>query len=87
MKTDKSYVKIDSRNRITIPKTLAQELSQQLYKIYKKGETLILEPIKEVPKEELWLFDPKNKELVQELKSALKQKAHIRIDLDELERK
>lgn len=85
MKIEKSYVKIDSRNRITIPKTMAQELSQ-IYKIYKKGESLILEPIKEVPQEERWLFDPKNKELVQELKNALKQKAHIRIDLDELER-
>ena len=31
----------------------------------------------EIPKEELWLFDPKNKAIVDELKEALKQKANI----------
>lgn len=41
--------------------------------------------LKDVPQEEHWLFDPKNKELVQELKNTLKQKARIRIDLDELD--
>lgn len=44
MKKETVYVKIDSRNRISI--------------------------------HEKWLFDPKNKAIVDELKKALKQKAH-----------
>jgi len=35
--------------------------------------------------EEKWLFDPQNKELVQELQKALKQKADININLDDFE--
>ena len=57
-----------------------------LYKIYEKEGNIILEPVMEVPKEEKWLFDPQNKELVQELKKALKQKAHVSINLDDLEK-
>lgn len=37
--------------------------------------------MQKVPKEELWLFDTKNKEIVDELKEALKQKADRSIDL------
>ena len=40
----------------------------------------------EVPTEEKWLFDPQNKEIVQELKKALKQKANVNINLDDLEK-
>lgn len=79
------YVTIDSRNRITIPKAITKNLSQ-LYRIYIKGEQIILEPIKEIPKEEQWLFDPKNKSILDELKKALKQKAHKEIDLDAFEK-
>ncbi len=32
-------------------------------------------------KEEQWLFDPKNKTIVEELKAALKEKANRKIDL------
>ena len=71
-----TVIKIDSRNRITIPKELTKNLSH-LYKIYVINEKIILEPIMEIPKEELWLFDPKNKVIVDELKEALKQKANI----------
>lgn len=39
-----------------------------------------LRPVQQVPKEERWLFDPKNKEIVDELKKALKQKADRSID-------
>jgi len=35
------------------------------------------QPVREIPKEEKWLFDPKNKAIVNELKEALKQKANI----------
>lgn len=68
MKKETEYVTIDSRNRITIPKKVAKNLEGCLYKIYSKDGKIILEPIKEIPKEERWLFDPKNKILVNELK-------------------
>lgn len=85
MKTDKNYVKIDSRNRITIPKGIIKDLAH-IYKIYEKDGIIILEPVIEVPQEEKWLFDPQNKELVQRLKKALEQKADISINLDDLEK-
>jgi hypothetical protein len=44
------------------------------------------ENTKEAPREELWLLDPKNKAIVQELTKALKQKANITINLDDLEK-
>jgi len=72
----KDFVKVDSRNRITIPKKLAQKLAH-LYKIYEKNGNIILEPVQEIPEEEKWLFDPQNKAIVDELKIALKQKANI----------
>ena len=84
MKKETLYVKIDSRNRVTIPKEIKKGLSL-LYKIYEKDGKIILEPIVEVPKEERWLFDPKNKAIVNELKEALKQKADRDIDLSSFE--
>ncbi len=75
-KKEQNFVMVDSRNRITIPKKLAEELAH-LYRIYEKDGNIILEPVKEIPKEELWLFDPKNKAIVNKLKRALKQKATI----------
>ena len=86
MKKEILYVKVDSRNRVTIPKKISLGTSH-LYKIYEKNGTIILEPVREIPKEEKWLFDPKNKEIVEELKEALKQKATKKIDLDSLQEK
>ena len=88
MKKETMYVKVDSRNRLTIPKGISHGKKglSHLYKIYEKEGKIILEPIKEVPKEEQWLFDPKNKAIVDELKAALKQKADRNIDLDALEK-
>jgi len=37
-------------------------------------------------KYEEWVLDPKNKEFVDDLRVMLKEKAHIRIDLDELDK-
>jgi len=48
---------------------------------------IILEPIANISEEERWLFDPKNKDLVDELKQALKQKADKTIDLSAFEEK
>ena len=77
MKKETIYVKIDSRNRLTIPKGISHGKKglPHLYKIYEKDGKIILEPVKEVPKEEQWLFDPKNKAIVDELKKALQAKS------------
>lgn len=49
-----------------------------LYKVYKEGEKIILEPVIEIHDEEKWLLDPKNKDLVKELKRRmLEEKATI----------
>ena len=81
MKKETMYVKVDSRNRLTIPKGISHGKKElpHLYKIYEKDGKIILEPVKEVSKEERWLFDPKNKAIVDELKRALKQKANKNI--------
>jgi hypothetical protein len=86
MKTEKSYVKIDSRNRVTLPKSVTKEPAN-LYTVYEKGGTIIMEPVMDVPEEERWIFDPKNKEIVYKIKRALKQKADISIDLDDFLKK
>ena len=86
MKKETLYVKTDARNRVTIPKEIAKDISP-LYKIYEKDGRIILEPIVEVPLEELWMFDPKNKAIVDELKKALKQKADRDIDLESFGKK
>ena len=84
MKKNPKYVKVDSRNRITIPKPLSKKMAH-LYEIYEKNGRIILEPVREIPEEEQWLFDPKNKAIVDELKEALKQKADRQIDLNAFE--
>lgn len=87
MKKDTTYVKVDSRNRVTIPKAISSKSSVDLYKVYEKNGNIILEPIIEVPQEEMWLFDPKNKAVVDGLKKALKQKATKTIDLKSFKKK
>ena len=76
-------VKIDSRNRITIPKKLSSEL-YQVYKIYEKDGNIILEPIKQIPEREQWLLDPQNKEILNRLKKSLEEKPTI--DFDEFKK-
>jgi bifunctional DNA-binding transcriptional regulator/antitoxin component of YhaV-PrlF toxin-antitoxin module len=76
-KQNEVIVKVDSRNRFTIPKEFAQGLPH-LFRIYVKNGNIVLEPLVELPKEELWLLDPKNKEIIDELKEALKQKGTIK---------
>ncbi len=80
--TENQYVKVDSRNRVTIPKGIIHGKGlPHLYKIYEKNGKIILEPVQEISAEERWLFDPKNKAIVEKLKKALKQKANKNIDL------
>lgn len=85
--TDNIYVKIDARNRVTIPKRIANGKGlSHVYKIYEKNGNIILEPTYDVPERERWLFDPKNKAIVEELERALKQKAVRKIDLDSFDK-
>jgi bifunctional DNA-binding transcriptional regulator/antitoxin component of YhaV-PrlF toxin-antitoxin module len=88
MKKEKIYVKVDSRNRLTIPKEISHKKgkSSHLYTICEKDGKIILEPVKEIPERERWLFDPKNRAIVDRLKKAIKQKATHEIDLDALEK-
>ena len=69
------YLKVDSRNRISLTK-LSKDIPA-LFKAYAQGGKIILEPIREMPAEEAWLFEPKNKELLDQLKKSLKQEASI----------
>jgi hypothetical protein len=55
-------------------------------KYMKRIGKLFFDPVQEIPKEEKWLFDPKNKAIVDELKAALKEKAHIEINLSSFEK-
>lgn len=76
MKLDQTvYLKVDSRNRISLTK-LSKTLST-LYKARVSNDQIILEPVREVPQEEAWLFLPENKKILVELKKSLKQKAII----------
>jgi hypothetical protein len=69
------YLKVDSRNRISLTK-LSKKLSA-LYKARLSNDQIILEPVREIPAEEAWLFMPENKKILAELKKGLKQKATI----------
>jgi hypothetical protein len=79
MKKEKTIVKKDSRNRITLPKKFSSNLNQ-IYKIYEKKGNIILEPIQEIDDREKWLLDPKNKPILDQLKKAINQKDLINFD-------
>lgn len=76
MKKDQTIVKADSKNRITIPKKISENVGE-LYNIYMQGGKIILEPLHAISQEEAWLFEPKNKEFLAELKESLKQKERV----------
>ena len=80
MKKRQDIVKVDSRNRMTIIPKKINLNSCQVYKIYEKNGNIILEPITEIHEREKWLFDPKNKPIVDRLKQALSKKATIDFD-------
>ncbi len=75
MKTPTTYVKIDSRHRVSLKK-IAKNLVP-IYKAYTKGNTIILEPVQEIPEEEAWLFEPENKKVLERIKESLSQEATI----------
>ncbi|MBM17912.1 MAG: hypothetical protein CL947_02495 [Epsilonproteobacteria bacterium] len=74
-KTKATYVKVDARNRVSLTKVL-QDMPE-MFKVYQDGDKIILEPIREIPESEKWLFEPENKHILKEIKKSLKQKATI----------
>ena len=68
-----TYLKLDSRNRVSLAK-ITKNLST-LYRAHTQGDTIILEPMKEISEDERWLFDPANKEILARLKESLEQEA------------
>ncbi|MFA5998542.1 MAG: hypothetical protein WC747_00780 [Candidatus Babeliales bacterium] len=77
MKKKQDIVKVDSRNRITIPKKMSNELDQ-IYKIYQKDGNIVLEPVQQVSEREQWMLDPKNTEILKRLKKSLEEKPTIK---------
>ena len=76
MKKEQTILKVDSKNRITLPKKISDSMGK-LVQISMQNGKVIIEPLHTIPKEEAWLFDPKNKTILAELKKSLKQKATI----------
>ena len=66
-----------SRISIDIPKEQHRLLKARAALSGKTLTQLFLESVGEIPERELWLYDPKNKKLVDEIKQALKEEATI----------
>lgn len=71
----KHYIKVDSRNRVCLTKIFKN--LPELFKAYVQGEKIILEPVREIPENERWLFEPENKEILDQIKEGLKQEGTI----------
>lgn len=70
-----TYLKVDSRNRISLTK-LMKDLPA-IFRANLINGKIILEPIKEIPAEEAWIFEPENKHLLEKLIEGLKEEATI----------
>jgi hypothetical protein len=75
MKGKEVFLKVDSRNRISLTKVVKD--LPVIFKAYVKDGKIILEPVQQVPEEEAWLFKPENKEVLKRLKESLDQEANI----------
>jgi bifunctional DNA-binding transcriptional regulator/antitoxin component of YhaV-PrlF toxin-antitoxin module len=76
MKKEQIILKVDSKNRITLPKKISDNVGK-LVQIYIKNGQIILEPLQTIPQDQAWLFEPKNKEVLADLKKSLKEKERI----------
>ncbi len=65
------YLAVDSRNRICLTK-LSKQLPARFLAYLKDGK-IILEPLVEIPQDEAWLFEPKNKKILAQVKKGLSQ--------------
>ena len=75
MKKESVYLKVDTRNRISLTK-LSKDLSS-IYKARIHENKIILEPVQEMPEDEAWLFLPENKKILARIKKSLKEDATI----------
>lgn len=76
MKNNSIYLKVDSRNRVSLTK-LTEEMPG-LFKAYMKEGKIILEPVQEIPTGDEWIFAPENRKTLDIIKKSLKQKATIK---------
>ena len=60
---------VDSRNRICLTKLIKKLPARFL--AYEKDGKIILEPLVEIPADEAWLFEPKNKKILEQVKKGL----------------
>jgi len=72
----KIHVRVDSRSRISLTK-VSKNLPSSFY-AYESNGKIILEPLAEIPMEEVWIFEPKNKHILEEVKEGLAQKGTIK---------
>jgi len=75
MKKEPVYLKVDSRNRISLTK-LSKHVSS-IYKARNQENKIILEPVQEIPENEAWLFLPENKDILARIKKSLTEDATI----------
>jgi len=75
MKKEPVYLKVDSRNRISLTK-LSKHVSS-IYKARIQENKIILEPVQEIPENEAWLFLPENKDILARIKKSLTEDATI----------
>lgn len=78
MKKEQTILKVDSKNRITLPKKISESIGK-LVEISIQNGKIILEPLHTISQEEAWLFQPQNKMILTELKKSLKQEATINL--------
>ncbi len=72
----KIHVRVDSRSRISLTK-VSKNLPSSFY-AYESNGKIILEPLAEIPMEEAWIFEPKNRHILEEVKEGLTQKGTIK---------
>ncbi len=72
----KITIHMDERKRISLTKVLKTDATT--FHAYNEGTKIILEPIKEIPADEAWLFEPENKEILEQIKRGIKEKCSIK---------
>lgn len=72
----KIHVRVDSRSRISLTK-VSKNLPSSFY-AYESHGKIILEPLTEVPMEEAWIFEPKNRHILEAVKEGLTQKGTVK---------
>jgi hypothetical protein len=75
MKRISVNVKMDSRYRVCLAKLTKNAGSS--FRAYEDNGKIILEPLIEIPADEAWLFKPENKEVLERIQDAFKEKKRI----------